>query len=219
MAATDAKKPQRAPLTRERILRTALERADAHGVASLTMRDLGKALGFEAMALYRHVANKEAILDGILDLVLSEIDPPARSGDWADSIRTHAIAVHDALARHPWATGLLSSPLHFRPARLDFMEAMLGRLAAAGFSPEATYHAYHVLDGYIFGFSLWQVHHSLTADEQSVILDRVKHEISFDGYPNLARHRDQHFTEGPHHEVSAFEVGLDSILSGLREKL
>jgi AcrR family transcriptional regulator len=215
MAAAEAETPQRAPLTHERILRAALEFADEHGVESLKMRDLGKALGFEAMALYRHVANKDDILDGIAGLVLSETEPPSPEGDWAEAIRRSAISVHEALSRHPWATSLLTS----RRPRLDYMEALLARLEKAGFSAEWTYHAYHVLDAYIFGFSLWQAHHSLTVEEQQAVLAKVAEEISFDDYPSLARHRDQHLAPGPHHDVSAFEVGLDSILSGLREKL
>jgi AcrR family transcriptional regulator len=216
MAASDAK-TSRAPLTRERILRAALELADTRGVESLKMRELGQALGFEAMALYRHVASKDEILDGVLDLVLSETQAPPASGDWADAIRGGAISVHEALERHPWATSLLASSSRLRPVRLDFMESLLGRLHDAGFSDEMTYHAYHVLDAYIFGFSLWLAGHSLTAAEQAAVLERVTREISFDNYPQLAKHRDQHLSEGPHRDVSAFEVGLDLILDGLTE--
>src|SRR5438067_5628880 len=99
MATTDAQTAARGRLTRERILRAALEFADANGIESLKMRELGQALGFEAMALYRHVGGKDEILDGILDLVLSETQPPAASADWAIAIRTSAISIHDALER------------------------------------------------------------------------------------------------------------------------
>src|SRR5512146_1916851 len=110
MAATDATTESRGRLTRDRILRAALEFADAHGVESLKMRELGQALGFEAMAIYRHVANKEEILGGILDLVLTEVEPPAESPDWAAAIRRGALSFHDALERHPWAASLLVTP-------------------------------------------------------------------------------------------------------------
>src|SRR4051794_1686200 len=99
--ATDA--TPRLPLTRERILRSALELADDGGVQSLTMRKLGQALGFEAMSLYNHVANKDDLLDGILDLVLAETTPPSPEQEWDAAVRTSAISVHDALRRHPWA--------------------------------------------------------------------------------------------------------------------
>src|SRR3954463_1747847 len=143
----------REPLSRERILREALRIADESGVDALTMRRLGDALGFEAMSLYKHVANKDDVLDGMLDLVLAETQEPAPTGDWADAIRESAVSVHDALRRHPWSSALLMSAEHARPARLGYMEALLMRLHEAGFSAERTYDAYHVLDGHIFGFS------------------------------------------------------------------
>src|SRR3954462_13658610 len=97
----------RTPLSRERILRAALDLADGGGVEALTMRRLGDELGFEAMSLYRHVANKQALLDGMLDLVLAEWQLPASEGAWDDAIRTSSRSVHDALRRHSWAAQLL----------------------------------------------------------------------------------------------------------------
>ena len=153
--AADASTQPRLPLTRDRILRAALELADADGVESITMRKLGGALGFEAMSLYNHVASKDDVLDGILDLVLDETELPAPTGAWDAAIRDSAISVHDALRRHQWACALLMSAGSIRPARLRYMDALLGRLRRAGFSAETTYTAYHVLDAHIFGFSLW----------------------------------------------------------------
>src|SRR5437868_5149662 len=112
----------RIPLSRDRILRAALELADASGVEALTMRRLGDQLGFEAMSLYRHVANKQDLLDGMLDLVLAEWELPGGEGDWAESIKTSARSVHDALRRHRWAAGLLMTGSHMRPTRLRYME-------------------------------------------------------------------------------------------------
>src|SRR3982751_4238163 len=123
----------RLPLTRERILRSALELADDGGVQSLTMRKLAQALGFEAMSLYNHVANKDDLLDGVLDLVLAETDPPAPDGDWDEAVRASAISIHAALRRHAWSAGLLMSG-RVRPARLRYMDSLLGRLREAGFS-------------------------------------------------------------------------------------
>lgn len=208
----------RIPLSRERVLRAALELADASGVESLTMRRLGEELGFEAMSLYRHVANKKDLLDGMLDLVLAEWQLPRGQGDWTEAIRTSALSVHDALRRHPWAARLLMTGSHIRPTRLGYMEGLLGRLEDAGFDAATTYHVYHLLDGYIFGFSLWEIAYTtVPLDDEAV--SRLMQTIPWDEYPQLAEHRDQHMSEGAHHEVSAFVVGLDLILDGLRKRL
>src|SRR6266511_3967358 len=207
----------RLPLSRDRILQAALELTDEGGIESLTMRKLGQALGFEAMSLYNHVANKDDVLDGILDLVLDESEPPSPAGDWDAAIRTSAISVHEALRRHPWSCTLLMAPGRIRPARLRYMDLLLGRLREAGFSAETTYHAYHVLDGHIFGFSLWETSHSYTAEEASNLAAKFAQTITADTYPYLHEHAQQHFGEGPHREVSAFELGLDLILDGLKK--
>ena len=183
------------------------------------MRKLGQVLGFEAMSLYNHVANKDDVLDGILDLVLGESEPPSPAGDWDAAIRASAISVHDALRRHPWSCTLLMSPGRVRPARLRYMDLLLGRLREAGFSAETTYTAYHVLDGHIFGFSLWETSHTYTAEEAVEARGEVRGRRS----PPM---RTRTCTSTPsstsakarHREVSAFEFGLDLILDGL-EKL
>ncbi len=207
----------RLPLSRDRILQAALELVDTGGIESLSMRKLGRALGFEAMSLYNHVANKDDVLDGILDLVLAESEPPAPEGDWDAAIRASAVSVHDALRRHPWACMLLMSPGHARPARVRYMDLLLGRLREAGFSAETTYHAYHVLDGHIFGFSLWETGHTYTPEQTADLAAAFARTITADEYPHLHEHAQQHFAEGPHREVSAFEFGLDLILDGLRK--
>jgi AcrR family transcriptional regulator len=181
------------------------------------MRKLGRALGYEAMSLYNHVANKDDLLDGMLDLVLTESEPPAPDGDWAEAIRASASSVHAALRRHPWSCALLMSPGRIRPARLRYMDQLLGRLRRAGFSAETTYHAYHVLDGYIFGFSLWEASHTYTEEEASTFVTILDELIPPDVYPYLHEHGQQHLSDGPHREVSAFEFGLDLIVDGLRK--
>jgi AcrR family transcriptional regulator len=208
----------RIPLSRDRILLAALELADESGVEALTMRRLGEELGFEAMSLYRHVANKDDLLDGMLDLVLAEWQLPDGPGDWGDAIRTSACSVHDALRRHRWSAGLLMTGGHIRPMRLRYMDSLLGRLADAGFDPERTYHVYHLLDGYIFGFSLWEIAYT-TIPMDSEAVSKLMQTIPWESYPRLGEHRDQHMSDGAHREVSAFEVGLDLMLDGLRESL
>lgn len=207
----------RLPLSRDRILGAALALVDEAGIDSLTMRKLAEVLGFEAMSLYNHVANKDDVLDGILDLVLAESEPPAPTGDWDAAVRTSAISVHEALRRHPWSCALLMAPGRIRPARLRYMDVLLGRLRGAGFSAATTYHAYHVLDGYIFGFSLWEASHTYTAEEVANFEARFADTITADAYPYLHEHAEQHFTDGAHREGSAFELGLALIVDGLNE--
>jgi len=206
----------RRPLTRERILKAALALADESGIEALSMRKLGQTLGYEAMSLYNHVANKDDLVDGILDLVLAEAEDPPPDGAWDEAIRSSALSVHRALREHQWACELLLSGKHVRPGRLRYMDALLRRLRGAGFSADTTYHAYHVLDAHIFGFSLWQAGHSsagMTMDDVRPLLERM---VPADVYPYLHEHGEQHFTPGPHQDVSAFEYGLDLIVDGLK---
>jgi AcrR family transcriptional regulator len=207
----------RLPLSRDRILRAALELVDDGGIDSLTMRKLGQALGFEAMSLYNHVANKDDVIDGILDLVLAEGELPSPSGNWDRAVRASAVSVHAALRRHPWASAVVMAPGRLRPARLRYMDSLLGRIREAGFSAETTYHAYHVLDGHIFGFSLWEASHSYSDADASEMMAAFERTITADEYPYLREHGEQHFAEGPHQDVSAFEFGLDLILDGLKK--
>jgi len=209
----------RIPLSRERVLQAAVELADGAGVEALTMRRLGDELGFEAMSLYRHVANKDDLLDGMLDVVLAEWQLPDADADWADAIKASARSVHDGLRRHPWAARLLTTGAHFRPARLRYMDGLLGRLRRAGFDADSTYHVYHVLDGYIFGFSLWEIAYTTIADDVRGRVLELMETIPWDEYTHLAEHRDQHMSEGPHQEEDAFEVGLGLILDGLQKSL
>jgi AcrR family transcriptional regulator len=206
----------RLPLSRDRILASALALVDEHGLEALTMRKLGQELGFEAMSLYNHVANKDDLIDGILDLVLAEGELPSAVGEWDAAVRRSAVSVHDALRRHPWACPLLMLPGRIRPARLQYMDALLGCLRQAGFSAETTFTAYHVLDGHILGFSLWQASHTYSDIDVAEMTERFKNTITPEVYPYLNEHAQQHFTEGPHSEVRAFEFGLDLILDGLR---
>jgi AcrR family transcriptional regulator len=207
----------RAPLTRDRIVRAGLELADTAGVDAVTMRRVGEELGFEAMSLYRHVTDKNDLLNGMLDVVLAEWELPADEDDWAQAVRASALSVHAALRRHPWAARLLMTGRHFRPARLDYMDRLLSTLRRGGFDADTTYHVYHLLDGHIFGFSLWEIAYTTTANADEELVARFMASVPWDDYPHLTEHRDQHMSEGPHREVSAFEVGLDLIIDGLQK--
>jgi AcrR family transcriptional regulator len=207
--------PPRIPLSRERILEQALVLVDEQGIEALTMRKLGRALGFEAMSLYNHVENKDDVINGILDLVLAEGEPPSPDGEWDAAVRASAISVYQALKRHPWASNLVMSPHRVRPARMRYMDLLLGRLRSAGFSAETTYHAYHVLDAHIFGFSMWQASHSYTPEEIQGFVADIARFIPPDEYPDLYEHAQQHLDPGTLQDVSAFELALDLILEGL----
>ena len=207
----------RVPLSRDRILQAALELADEKGIEAVTMRKLGQLLGFEAMSLYNHVANKDDVIDGILDLVLDDTELPSPEAPWDATIRSSAISVHEALRRHPWACTTVMAPGHMRPKRLRYMDGLLERLREAGFGAEETYHAYHVLDAHIFGFSLWANSHSYTPADAAGFAEQLDQLIPPDTYPHLHEHGEQHLADGPHREVSAFAFGLDLILDGLKK--
>jgi AcrR family transcriptional regulator len=226
-ANADSKSEPRVPLSRERVLHAAIRLADEGGIESLTMRKLARELGVEAMSLYNHVANKGDLVDGIVELVVGEIDLPS-TADWEAAIRECAISAHDAFLRHPWACSLVMSPTATdgaaRAPRLRYMEWLLGRLRDADFSPELTYHAYHALDGHILGFTLWQLGHSAAAleiggeRELADFAGKFLQELRASDYPNLAEHVQQHITaSGDRESESEFEFGLGLILDGLKK--
>ena len=217
----------RTPLSRLRILDAALRLVDeGGGLEALSMRKLGQTLGVEAMSLYNHVANKHDVIDGILERVSEEMERPSGTEEWDVSIRKSAISAHQALRRHPWACVPMMSPSYIVPERIRYMEALLGRLRDAGFSADATYHAYHVIDAHIFGFSLWQAGHAVSLADLpeefgsgEEFMQWFMQRFPPDDYPNFAEHVEQHLAEGPHQAVSAFELSLDLLLDGLRREL
>ena len=145
---------KRVPLSRERVLQTAIAIADSSGSSALTMRSLAQALQVKPMAVYHHVANKEEILDGIIDLVFSEIDLPPADVDWKAAMRQRAIAARNVLSLHPWAIPLMESRSNPGPATLRQHDAVIATLRRAGFSIRMTAHAYSLLDSYVYGFAL-----------------------------------------------------------------
>jgi AcrR family transcriptional regulator len=205
----------RSPLSRERVLGAAIELADRDGIDSLSMRRLARALGVEAMSLYHYVARKDDLLDGIADLVVGEFELPARDGPWQAAIRGSAISAHGVLLRHPWACSLMMSPARVRPARLRYMDALMGRLRDAGFSAGLTDLAYHALDSHILGFTLWLAGYSAGAAAVPDYGPAFLRELSLDDYPNLAEHVRWHLQPSAPGAVSEFAFSLDLILEGL----
>lgn len=206
---------RRAPLNRDRVLLAAISLVDQDGIESLSMRKLGQALGVEAMSLYNHVASKDEILDGIADHVLSEIDLPAMNADWEEAIWRCGISAHDTLAAHPWACTLIMSIPRLLPARLRYIDAVLGCLREAGFSPAAAYHGYHALDSHILGFTLWEAGHAVGEDNAADVMAYVPR-LAQDGYPYLAEHAAQHLAGIGPEEEGEFEFGLRLIVDGLK---
>jgi AcrR family transcriptional regulator len=204
---------QRVPLSKERVLRTAIALADKGGIDSLSMRRLAHELGVEAMSLYHYVSSKDELLSGIVDIVVSEIEPTSRDGEWKAAIRRSAVSFHDVLKRHPWATSLMMSGTGVSQARLRYMEALLRRLREAGFSANMTHHAYHALDSHIIGSTLWLAGYSamkLPADFGKTFVRGIATEL-----PYLAEHAEQHLSKLTRGDVPEFEFGLDLILDGL----
>src|SRR3954462_7824026 len=143
----------RGRLNRDRVLRAAVSLADSGGLESLTMRRLGEELGVEAMSLYKHVANKDDLLDGMVDLVFAEIELPSGDTDWRTTMRGRAVSARSALRRHPWATALMQSRTAPGAATLRHHDTVIGTLRGAGFSVVLWAHAFSATDAYVYGFA------------------------------------------------------------------
>ena len=191
-----------------------MELADAGGIESLSMRRLAQELGVEAMSLYHWFARKELLLDGMLDAVYAEMELPGDDDDWRVDIRRAAVCSRDVLLRHPWAPRLVMGSTVPSPARLRWMNAILGRLRAAGFSANMTHHAYHALDSHIIGFVLWVLPYLAIAKERPDLGTDVLASLPLDELPHLAEHIQQHMDDRPG-DTSEFEFGLDLVLDGL----
>jgi len=211
----------RAPLSKERVLRSAVSIADKEGIDALTMRRLAQELGVEAMSLYYYVTNKDDILNGIMDLVATEIEVPSGGADWKAAIRRSAISFHDVLRRHAWASSLMiSGPPGVGPAQLRYSDSLLKRLREAGFSAELTHHAYHALDSHIVGSTLWAAGVGAVMKTKPDFVQTFIRELPVAEYPYFAEHAQQHMTKSvPSSGKSEFEFGLDLILDGLEKML
>jgi AcrR family transcriptional regulator len=214
-ARTDSRPRTRAPLNRERVLHAALALADSGGIDSLSMRKLGQELQVEAMSLYNHVANKDDILDGIVDLVFSEIALPSDSSNWNIAMRERAISAHEALLRHPWAPSLMQSRTKPGPATMRHHDSVLGSLRKAGFTLVLAAHAVSVIDGYVYGFALQQINIPLQSREQvAEVGENILRQLA-GAYPYLAEMITDHAMKPGYDYAEEFEYGLDLILDGL----
>jgi AcrR family transcriptional regulator len=149
----DVNAQPRAPLSRGRVLRAAVALADEGGVDALSMRRLAQELGVVPMALYKHVSSKDELLDGMVDVVVGEVDPPPGGADWKAAIRQRVLSARRALLRHPWASQVIESRNHPTPTVLAYMDSMIGIFRAGGFSVDLTHHAIHAMGSRLLGFS------------------------------------------------------------------
>jgi AcrR family transcriptional regulator len=205
---------RRIPLSRERVLRAAIKLADERGIEALSMRKLARELGVEAMSLYNHVANKDEILDGILDLVASEADLPSDGPDWKAAIRQSAIATRDVFLRHPWASSLSMTRQGGSSERLRRADWMLRTLREAGLSANLTYHAFHIVESHILGFTTRQLTFPYEEEELKGMAATFLQQLPAEEYPDFVEHVKQHVEPRPEDE-GGFELGLDLILDGL----
>jgi AcrR family transcriptional regulator len=208
----------RAPLSRERVLETAVSLADRHGIEWLSMRKLADELGVAAMSLYYYVPNKERLIDGMVDIVFGEIEPPSLELDWKTAMRRRAVSTREALNRHRWAVGHMEGRTHHGPANLRLHDAVLGCLRAAGFSVEMTVHAYSVQDAYIYGFALQETDMSSETPDDFAAEARRQMDAYEDvlaDYPHLVEVVGGHVAESGYDYAQEFLFGLDLILDGL----
>ena len=213
---TDPDAAPRTPLTRQRVLRAAVALADRGGVGALSMRKLAQELGVEAMSLYHHVANKDDILDGIVDVVFGEIELPAGEAGWEAAMRRRAVSAREALRRHPWAIGLMESRRSPGPANIRHHDAVLGVLRNAGFPVELAAHAYSLLDSYIYGFALQEASLPFhTPEETAEVAQEIMAAFPADDYPHLAEIATEHALQPGYDYGDEFLYGLDLILDGL----
>jgi AcrR family transcriptional regulator len=206
----------RPTLSRDRVLRAAVKVADAGGIAGLTIRSLAQELGAKPMSVYHYVANKDEILDGIVDLVFSEIELPCAGGDWQAEMRRRAASARKALNRHPWAIGLMESRTNPGPATLRHHDAVIGALRAAGFPVAMTAHAYSLLDSYIYGFALQEASLPFKGPESvGEIAEPMLHQFPPGEYPHFVEMATEHVLQPGYDFGDEFEFGLTIILDAL----
>jgi AcrR family transcriptional regulator len=216
----------RARLSRERVLEAAVALAVRDGIESLSMRKLADELGAGAMSLYHHVSNKEQLLDGMVDIVFSEIELPSTDVDWRTAMRRRAHSTREVLNRHRWAVGLMESRRTPGPASMRLHNAVLGCLREGGFSIEMTIQAYSVQDAYIYGFALQEKSvpfddaegSAAVAEEQARQFEEQQSAALAEAFPYLAEVVAGHVAEVGYDFTAAFEYGLDLILDALEER-
>jgi len=215
---TESNRTRRDPLNRDRVLLAAVELADRDGLDSLSMRRLGQELGVEAMSLYNHVANKDDLLDGMVDVVVGEIDPPMPGLDWKPTIRARILSARQALLRHRWASDVMVSRKSPSPAVLAYMDSMAA-IMRSGLSLDLTHHAFHVLGSRVLGFTQELFDDSAQPGGNDAELEQMARQLALH-YPHIAEiaaaasHEDESVVGSGCDDQFEFEFGIDIILDG-----
>ena len=203
-------------MTRDRVIRAAIRLADKGGLESLSMRKLGRSLRVEAMSLYKHVANKDDLIDGVVDAVFGEIGPPSLDADWRSAMRQRALTSRQVLLHHPWAIGLLDSRRNAGPATFSHHNGVIGSLRRGGFSVEMAAHAFSLLDSYIYGFVIQETTLPFrTADELTQVAETLMPQLPAGEYPYFVELATEFAMKPGYSYAAEFEYGLDLILDGL----
>ncbi len=209
---------KRSPLSRERIVATAIDYVDEHGIEALSMRHLGKAMGVEAMSLYNHVAGKDELLDRMADVMAEEMTQSAGSAQsscgWRDALRGRAHAFRAVCARHPWAGLLLDTRLNASPTRLSYYDSMLGVLLASGFDPQQAVRAFLVMDSYLYGFEVQLRASRATQASNDEMATRLNRELPDGIYPNLKR-VSTFVADNGYDQETDFDAGFELILNAI----
>ena len=205
---------QRSALTKDRVLNAAVKLADSGGIDSLSMRKLAQKLRVEAMSLYNHVANKDEILDGIVEKVVGEIDVPLIGGDWRSEMLRRANSAHLVLMQHPWATMLIVSRPNVGPVMLRYVDATIGCLVEAGFSYADADHAWNAIDSYTYGFTLQKLNFPFAPEEYADVAKEFLPQIPPGDFPYLYGMSKKIIAKS-HDGVHDLQFGLNLVLDGL----
>lgn len=210
---------ERSPLSREQIVTHAMTLADEDGIEALSMRRLAQRLGVQAMSLYHHVANKDELLDSMIDRVFAQVPPPVASGAWREEMRARAHAMRSVLLTHPWAVPLMDSRTNPGPAVLTHHDAVLGSLRGGGFDIALAAHAFSLLDAYIYGFVLQeQALPFSTPEEAHAVAGAIKEQMGTT-FPHMTEMVVFHVLRHDYSYADEFGFGLDLILDGLERAL
>lgn len=214
---TPAADPERRPaLSRDRVVREAVALADDEGIDALSMRKLAQALGVEAMSLYHHVANKDDLLDGMVDVVFAEVDLPTAGSPWRAEIRARCTSLRTVLLRHPWAVGLLNSRRTPGWATLQHHDLVIGCLRSGGFTVRGAAQAFAMIDAYVYGFAVQELSLPMEPGEDTAHLAaEILASAPVDALPHLAEMTATYVGLPGYAFADEFEPGLDLILDTL----
>lgn len=207
---------RREPLSRERVLRAAIVFADEQGIDALSMRKLGRQLGVEAMSLYKHVASKDDLLDGIAELVASEIHLPAPNTEWKTAMRDRAISAREVFSRHPWAVGIMEARANPGPASMRYYDTVIGSLRRGGFTVRMASRAFSLMDAYVFGYAAQEINLPFDSTEDVAdIAEAIREQLPANEFPHFTEMILDYVSRPEWNFQEEFEFGLDLILDGL----